>query len=282
MATPISDAEIAAAVASLPPVSAVMQRILKILRDPHAPLEDIARLVRAETALAAQVLRMANSAFFALPTPAASIDEAIQRLGIAEINRLVTVLGSRQLFLNPLHAYGISADVLWEHTLTVAVCAETLALYAETDRNSAHLAGVLHPVGMVALERVAASRRMPARRPEEPIPLWEAAVFGTDNAAVAARVLRHWDFPASLAIVVAGRYTIPAGGGEGAAGASLLHLASLLAEKIGGGLAGEKGRFSLSPEKLAASGVPWDAFSEAQVEAGQNLERTRALLQIGG
>lgn len=281
MHAPVSDAEVASAVACLPPVSAVMQRILSILRDPDAPLEDIARLVRAETALAAQVLRMANSAHFGLPTPATTIDEAIQRLGIAEINRLVTVLSSRQLYLHPLRAYGISAEQLWEHTLCVAVCAETLALYAETDRNFAHLAGVLHPVGMLALEHVARARRVRARGSEEDMAPWEQASFGIDNASVAARVLRRWEFPEPLAAAVAGRYDLPRDGAEGRGGASLLQLASLLAEKIGGALPGERGIFRLSSEKLAAAGVPWDAISEAEVEAAQNLERTRALLQVG-
>jgi HD-like signal output (HDOD) protein len=280
MTTPLTDSEIAAAVVSLPPVSAVLQRILKILHDPNAPLEDIAGLVRAETGLAAQVLRMANSAFFGLPSPATTIDEAIQRLGIAEVNRLVTMLGSRQLFLNPLRAYGLTADTLWQYTLTVAVCAETLAIYADTDRNSAHLAGVLHPVGMVALDRIATARKLPPRDAAVPIKEWEAAVFGTDNAQIAARVLRHWQFPDSLAATVAGRYE-PETAGESCGGASLLHLSSLLAEKIGSPLPGDRGRFRILPARFAAANVPWDAFSEAEVEAGQNLERTRALLQIG-
>lgn len=278
---PPNDAEITAAVAYLPPVSAVLQRILTVLRDPNAPLEDIARLVRAETGLAAQVLRMANSAFYGLPAPATTIDEAIQRLGIAEINRLVTMLASRQLFLTPLKAYGLTADALWKHTLTVSVCAETLALYAEMDRNTMHLAGVLHPVGLLALERLATTRQTAVRRAAEPLPAWEQQRFATDNPAIAARVLRHWQFPELLTSIVAGRY-VPPTEGEAAAGANLLHLASLLAQKLGMVLSGETGLFRLTPQRFELSGVPWDAFAEAEVEAAQNLERTRSLLQVSG
>jgi HD-like signal output (HDOD) protein len=280
MPTPLTDPEIAAAVAYLPPVSVVLQRILKVLGDPHAPIEDIGRLVRAETGLATQVLRTANSAFFGLPSPVMSIDEAIQRLGIAEINRLVTVLGSRQLFLHPLRVYGLPAEVLWGHTLTVAVCAETLAVYAEVDRNSAHLAGILHPIGMIALERISAARKIKPRPALSALQDWEMTMFGTDNAAVAARVLRHWQFPESLAAAVGGRYD-PDHAGDARHSASLLHLASLMAEKLGGELPGERGRFPLSPARFAAAGMAWDVFAEAEAEAGQNLERTRALLQVG-
>src|SRR5690606_10123130 len=120
------------------------------------------------------------------------------------------------------------------------------------------------------------------RRAEESIPNWEAKVFQTDNATVAARVLRQWKFPPELADVVAGRYDPTAVPDSARRGASLLHVASLLAEKIHCGLDGERGCFAFSPDRLAAAGVPWDAMSEAEVEAAQNLERTRALLQICG
>jgi len=98
---PVNDAELNAAIADLPAVSAVMQRILAVLADPHSDLTDIGRLIRSETALSAQVVRMANSAFYGLPEPVGSIEEAIQRLGFSEVNRLVGTLSSLQLFQRP-------------------------------------------------------------------------------------------------------------------------------------------------------------------------------------
>lgn len=281
MSAPISDSEITAAVADLPPVSVVLQRLLEVLRDAHASVEDLARLVRAETVLAGQVLRVANSAFFGLPEPAATVDEAIQRLGVTEVSRLVTVLASRRLFLQPLRTYAIGAEALWQHTLAVAACGETVASYAEVDRGLLHLAGILHPVGLLALERLAVARGLSARSPETPLLEWEMKAFGTDNATVAARVLRHWQLPELLTATVGGRYAPEEMSGEAGAWASRLHLASLLAERIGGGLPGERGCFSLSQTRFAAAGMAWDAFAEAEVEAGQNLERARALLRVG-
>src|SRR5690606_41336594 len=111
---------VAAAVGDLPPVSVVLQRRLGVLRGAHASVEDLARLVRAETVLAGQVLRVANSAFFGLPEPAATVDEAIQRLGVTEVNRLVTVLASRRLFLQPLRTYAIGSEALRQHSHSVA------------------------------------------------------------------------------------------------------------------------------------------------------------------
>lgn len=277
--TPLAETELTAAIAELPPVSSVLQRTLVVLSDPQSDLDDIARLVRAETVLAAQVLRLANSALFALPTPVASIEEAIQRLGFAEVHRLVCALGSRQLFLRAITHVGFDAATLWEHTLAVAVSAETLARLTRADRSVAYLAGILHPVGIVALDRAAQARHLPPRPAEESLGDWEQRHFATDNAAVAARVLRLWKFPNSLAAVVAGRY-LPGAAGEQFASASLLHAASILAEKLGAGLPGENGLFLPSAERLTAAGIRWDDFGDAEIEAAQNLQRTRALLSL--
>lgn len=279
MPNPLSETELAAAIAELPPVSAVLQRILTVLRDPHSDLDDIARLVRAETALAAQVVRLANSVHFGLSTPVNSVDEAIQQLGFGEINRLVCALGSKQLFLRPLKNYGVTAQALWEHTLAVAVCAEVLAGYTKADRSTAYLAGILHPVGLVALDRASSARGLAARAEGTSLPDWEHAQFGGDNAGVAARVLRAWKFPDSLLAAVSGRY-VPGAAGDQIAAASVLHVASCLAERLGAGLAPEKGLFPASADRIAAAGLHWDDFADAEMEATQQLERTRALLNL--
>lgn len=276
---PITEAELSAAIAELPPVSMVLQRTLVVLSDPRSNLDDIARLIRAETVLAAQVVRLANSAIFALPTPVGSIEEAIQRLGFSEVHSLVCALGSRQLFLHTLTHAGFTAEQLWEHSLAVAVAAETIARLARADRSIAYLAGILHPVGIFAIDRLARARGIAPRPPEQPILTWEHTHFGTDNAAVAARMLHHWKFPEHLAAIVAGRY-YPGAAGDQVAQASLLHAASILAEKLGAALPGEMGQFLPSVERLTAAGMQWEEFGDAEVEAAQNLQRTRALLNL--
>ncbi len=276
---PLTDAEIQAGMSGLPAVSTVMRRILGVLADPRSDLSDIARLVRAETSLAAQVVRMANSVFYGLGQPVRSIEEAIQRLGFAEVNRLVLTLNGRQLFQGPLGHVGLSVESVWQNALAVAVCAETVAGYAQLDRGLAYLGGILHPVGLLVLDRVAAARQLPAREPGQTLAEWATAYFGDHHAAVSARVLQAWALPEALVGTVAGRYE-PAAAGEQRRSASGLHLASCLAEHLGAGLASEQGRFQVSAATLAAAGLELDEFGEAEIAAGQGLQRTRALLQL--
>lgn len=277
MSAVVTDQELHAAIAELPPVSAVIQRILAALHDPRSDVDDVARLVRTETALAAQVLRLANSAVCGLPERVTSIHEAVQHLGILEVQRMVTALGSRQVFLRSLTTYGITADALWEHAMAVAVGAEVCARFAGTDRAVAYLAGILHPVGLVALDRIGAARGVPPRGQSVALRTWEEEQFGTTNAAVAAVVLGHWGFPSAITETVAARYEPAAAGSPEAA---LLHLGSVVAERLGAGLPAEKGCFSAPAGLLAAAGVAPGDFSEAELDARQALDRARALLRL--
>lgn len=279
MPNAVTDQELAAAVEELPPVSAVLQRILVVLEDPNSDLDDISRLVRAETALSAQVLRLANSAYFGLPERVASVEEGIQQIGASQLNRIVSSLGSRRLFLRPLTQYDLTADVLWQHTLTVAVCAETVAARLRADRGAAYLAGILHPIGIVALDRVSARRNLPPRTGHFSLLEWERENFDTDNAGAAARVLKHWKFPDSLSDAVAARYQPPTRETIKQTG-SILHLASCLAEKLDIGLPPEGGIFRLTDETIEACGISRDEFAELELESRQNLARTRTLLQL--
>jgi HD-like signal output (HDOD) protein len=276
---PPTDAETARAVADLPPVSTVLQRILAVLRDAHSDLRDITKLVRAETSIAAQIMRLANSAFYAPPEPISSIDVAIQRLGFAEVSRLVSALASRQLFLRPLNRANLTAEKIWQHTLTVATCAEAIANHSRTDHGVAYLAGILHPVGILALDQVALARNVPARGAEQSLRDWEEAHFGTNNAAVAAVVLRHWKFPESLAATVAGRY-FPVEAGANAPAAAVLHLASCVAERLDCGLPSEKSFFPPTQDRIEAAGLHWGDFGDLEIECGQMLQRTRTMLNL--
>ena len=275
----VSDQELAAAVDKLPPVGAVMQRLLAVLQDVDSNNEDIAALVRVDTALATQVLRLANSAYFGLVERVATIEEGIQHIGVTQVQRLVTALGGRRLFERPLDHYVISAPLLWHHTLAVAVGSEVVASRIDADDSISYLAGILHAIGIVALDSVAAARGIAPRDPGVPLLDWERETFGIDNAAAAARVLHYWKFPEPLRRAVADRYEAPTAA-TARNPASVLHLACCLAERSAAGLAPESGLFRLGDEVLAAIDMSDEQFGGLETELRYQVSRTRALLRL--
>jgi len=280
VSVPITDQELAQAVDQLPPVVSVIRRLLAVMRDPNSEVQDIARLMRADTALAAQTLRLANSPHYGLHERVGTVEEAIQHVGLNEIVRLVTALGARQVVSRDLPVYRITASLHWQHALAVAAAGEQVAERYALNSEVVYLAGLLHTVGMVALNGIALVRRLPARPDEVPLREWERDHFGAENPEVAERVMRLWNFPADLAGAVAARYLPPTRQAMGRPGAALF-LASAIAEKIPAGLPVEQGIFQLSAEQLVDIGLGGSGLSDLELSSLQLFSRVRAMLNLG-
>jgi HD-like signal output (HDOD) protein len=276
----ISDQELSQSVDQLPPVVSVIRRLLAVMRDPNSEVGDIARLVRADTAIAAQTLRLANSPHFGLHERVGSVEEAIQHVGINEITRMVSALGARQVVSRELPVYRLSASLHWQHALAVAAAGEQVAARYALNADVVYLAGLLHTVGLVALNNIAVARGLPARPENMPLREWEQEQFGAENPEVAARVMRGWNFPEELAQAVATRYTVPKRESMGRPGAALF-LASLIAEKIPAGLPVEQGIFQLSAEQTAALGLGGSGLGDLELSSMQLFSRVRAMLNLG-
>lgn len=279
----LSDKEIATAITDLPPVSNVVQRLLVVLADAHSGLSDVARLVKTDTALSAQILRISNSVLYTRGDPVSTLEQGLQRIGYEEIGRLVIALHSRSLFAGDLGVFHISAAQLWRHSLAVAVSAEIIAsLLDAEDRGSAYLAGILHPVGLLVLERIGRRRgaTLPSRHGN--LPEWEREVFGTDNAAVAAQALSYWKLPEPLVRAVASRYKPdePKTELDGTPRPSVLYLASYLARRLGTGLTGETSCFVPSASQLHSAGLHLSDLGDAEIQAWQSLQRVEAVLKV--
>ena len=62
-------------------------RLLQALQDPDRSAKDLADIIRRDIGLSVRILRVANSAFFALPRRVESITEAVMMLGTRQIAR---------------------------------------------------------------------------------------------------------------------------------------------------------------------------------------------------
>jgi HD-like signal output (HDOD) protein len=147
-----------------------------------------------------------------------------------------------------------------------------------TEPEIAYLAGLLHPVGMVALDALAPLRPKP-HLPWEPSLLErEAHRFGAHNAAIAERVLRLWVLPEDLVAAVGRRYEMPTAETIAKQGHEL-YLASHVAQCAQVGLPVENGLFPLPEEKLRELGLRKEMFAELELEVAERVTRLQAALE---
>jgi putative nucleotidyltransferase with HDIG domain len=134
---------------SIPSVPAILQSLLAELAQPaeNVNLMRVAELIGRDESLAAQCLRMANSALFGRGIPTDSLRGAVRTLGIAHtrdiaISCSMMRIGAAQKILDPV--------VFWEHSLGCAILSRKLARSVGfDDPEKAYLAGLLHDVGYV-------------------------------------------------------------------------------------------------------------------------------------
>jgi len=190
-------AELASGDIQLPSFPDFTARVLKVLEDPRATPSRVAQVVGADAALAARVLRMANSAFL---NPSAN--------PITDLQRAVTCLGHQlvrctavSFALKQIELTSDKADLrpqlheLWRKGTLVASIAFVLARHTRAaSPDQAMVMGLMHNVGRLYIT-VTAPRHDPAAGQ------W-ADVVHEWHPRVGRAILKHWEFPAAVAAAV--------------------------------------------------------------------------------
>jgi HD-like signal output (HDOD) protein len=253
-----------------------------ILRDPDVAIDAVVDVVRVDTSLAARVIRVANSAVFRRGSPATNLDEAIGRIGLREIHRLVGAAVAEQLFAVGLPLYGITGDELWINAVASALAAEQLAMFSGYDPRQAYTVGILRSTGRMLLQRMAPDAALApgsgVKGNGKLTRAWEVETFGTNADEVGARLLKLWEFPAATTEAL--RYAHqPETDPAARPGAALLHLAAWVTDTLGKGLKVESEQWSLRPAVLALAGLDEDRVQGAVPDTREALNRTIAALR---
>ena len=82
----------------LPPLPAVIMRVMETVSDPATSAADLNRLISADQALASKVLRLVNSSYYGFPRKIATITNAVVILGFNTVRNLTTSLGAFKAF----------------------------------------------------------------------------------------------------------------------------------------------------------------------------------------
>lgn len=194
----------------LPSAPKVLPRLKQLLVDPNSSMREIVTLIRLDPAIAARVLQVGNSAYYSAGTRCFTVDEAVNRVGYEQVYQLVSYAVASQVLVRPLKVYGIEADVVWTLSVSCALAAETLAARSGQDREEAYTVGLLHSLGMVAIDEWALRHRPELHLRNEGFPREalesERAEFGFTQAETGAALLRAWAFPASMSDPVRWQY----------------------------------------------------------------------------
>ena len=244
----------------LPCAPWLLPKLVEQLNAQDTTADQIEALIKLDSGLASDTLRLANSAYFSGEMPCDSFTDAIVRLGFREIYRLATTKIASRWLTNPAQGYGWQPGDLYRHSLTVAVGAYLLAKkLGQVTPEIAYTAGLLHDVGKLALAYVCAARFEEIRQyqAEKKCPWREAesALLGYDHTEVAGALLRAWSFPANLIAVVSFYPRPRLAAAEHRALVTCVHAAKHLALCLGTGVGEDGFTTELDESILAEQGI---------------------------
>jgi len=194
---------ILAQVNTVPSLPSVVLELRKYLNDPDVSFDQLAQVIEFDPGLTANVLQLANSAYFGWTRTIKTVKEAITRLGTNRIFQMVLCMSVAPLVRKPIKGYDTDGEGLWKHSIATAICAEQLVdILGLPDLEEAFTAGLLHDMGKVVLGTFVEVDDEPIKEIVRSDNLSfneaEQMVLGIDHAEVAAELLKAWNLPESV------------------------------------------------------------------------------------
>lgn len=179
----------------------ILAQAMRLLRDPDSPAHALVDLILVDAALTANVIQVANSAYYGANLRLATVDEAVNLLGFEEVYRVLALSVSRALTMSPLGSYGLSADDYWTENIHCALLMQELAPRLKLDPPQSYTAGLLHTIGRLAIDQALHQTRTVDQFRTDPLPLpsRELEYVGMTHPDVGRMLLAAWRFPEEIA-----------------------------------------------------------------------------------
>jgi len=188
---------------AIPPCPELLTALQREMRQPDPDPAEIARIAGSDVAMAAALLRTANSPLYARSRPANTVGEAITLLGMGQAAAILTGFLTR-------HAIRINSPLVehfWEtstrRSLAMAFIARQLyGMNAEVAQTCGLFLHVGIPILLQGLRGYAGTLTEAMARQDRSFTETENAVHRTDHAVVGALVARTWHLPPVVTIAV--------------------------------------------------------------------------------
>lgn len=224
-----------AAIASPPEV---YLKVSQLAEAPWATLDHLAAVILRDPALAARLLRAANSPWYGMANRVETVSRAVMVLGLAEVRKLVTAASAIEAF-SRLSSAITNMNTFWRHAVYTGLMAQALARHQHVlHPERLFVAGLLHDLGTLLLNHrypeSAAALIVDARGDEQALYQLESDTLGFDHAMVGSLMLEHWELPPATTQALAWHHD-PAMAPAARMEAALLHAADRLANASGTG-----------------------------------------------
>lgn len=228
-------------VRNLPMLPQIIPELMRVLDNPNASAAEVGKVIAADQALMAKILKLVNSAIYGLPRRISTLSQATVILGFNAVRNTAIAATVFKYFGKFGNSIFFDRWQFWQHSLGCAVASKVIARHSgNQDPEEAFTAGLFHDIGKVVIDqfvhedflkicervRTGNVRMMDA----------ELEILGVSHGQIGGWLVRKWNLPTTLVNAVAYHHE-PALSGPTSRIVAVVHLGDALARlaQIGSG-----------------------------------------------
>jgi len=196
-------------VESMPAFPESVHQVMAMSADMNCSPKDLVKVIERDPVMTMKILKLVNSAFFALSRHVASVQHALVYLGMNTVKNLaVSIATVDTLPRQSIPELPLSAFLT--HSLATAAVAQRLAkeVLKIRDASDYFVAGLLHDFGkavLIQFEPTTYARVLQQARDEQlPLAQVEMEQLGLTSAEVGAMLAESWQLPQELVDCIRG------------------------------------------------------------------------------
>jgi putative nucleotidyltransferase with HDIG domain len=189
-------------VSSFPSMPQAAVKLMNLLKCKDVQIDKVEEIIRYDPGLTTNVLKLANSAYFGIPSKIGSLKHAVMFLGIKRFAQIVVAACMSNKMDKAVEGYDLPPGELWRHSIAVSNTAEALAKYTKLAKaEDVFTPALLHDMGKLVLGKFVEEEFQKIERIAAkgvPFEMSENMVLGTDHAEIGAQILANWSFPGDV------------------------------------------------------------------------------------
>jgi putative nucleotidyltransferase with HDIG domain len=203
-----SMAAVAARVLGAKPFPPAARKLEELTRAGGAKIEQVVGVLESDPGLSMRLLRLVNSAGYALRVRCTSVRHAAALVGMRRLHQLATTAAVLDLFEtnNP------TVSRILSHAAVVGAFCRYLAVHVDLAPDELFTCGFLHDIGKLMLLDAEGATYLAlveqAGDAPDALHLLEQEKFGFDHAVLGAHVLKNWRIPNPVPRVVAWHHNV--------------------------------------------------------------------------
>jgi len=185
---------------NFPSPPAIAQQIIALARDANTDISQVAAAIGRDPALAAKLLRVANSAMYSRQRKSTNLRQALIVLGLQGATTLALGFSLVDSYMG-LRSNGVDYERYWRRAILGASAARCFGgMQGAIAAEDIFLAALLQDIAILGVDRAAPDfyRDLPPNASHRELSEHETARLGVDHAELGAWLVAYWKLPEPL------------------------------------------------------------------------------------